>query len=578
MDTPNEPVWEDAFWPRLQGPHASRLAARIRLQGDIEWKPCAVLDIGPGGCGVRLEHPGQDPDTGATVTIELKPAGCDRILRTMTVRTLTSVDRDETEDADAPKVIGLEVQGERLPDAALMPEGQLEIELAELELLTEHAQRMWQAEQDNHKWLSLRGRVVVASTSGLLGFVAIGLIVAGADSKLNLLADSSNASNLLFWIGIVSALGIALGLLVCILSVVLYVRHAEEDSGVLRARSDFGNVGKHHFETQPTLMSVYAPYLFEVVLREDRTRWPSRFLKRAGCFRNGYWLALRWRWAWTVQEEARPRQKPTWRSLLWHLWLHGHPRVHRGVRALRWAWVRAVYAFWCVRQPVFFLVPMLRPSILARRAMNQVYREYIVSVYERMRRRHGFIYTVEKERAEHLGYPYEHDHIDAMPKLNGHYAEPLTRTSSYYLQFAEGFCHRYLGRQRMAEEGTGRQGIAYFDLDRLSPALSTLRPVGWRVLISTYFSAQQMRSANWNLWFRVRRSERRFALGLLLVAGFFVVNATNGIVIQRMAAPTAPLRATIENGELRIEHSSSASPHRQGVRADPPERNAPPAW
>ncbi len=591
MSTTNRPVWEEAFWPRLQGPHASRLAARIKLPNHNDWQPCAVLDIGPGGCGIRLEHSGRELHEGDIVTVELKPSGRDRVLRKMTVRSLTQLDLDKADAADAPKVIGLKVAGEPLPDAALMPEGQLEVELAELELLTEHAQRMWQAEQDNHKWLSLRGRVVVASTSGLLGFVAIGLIVAGADSKLNLLAGVGGAGDLLFWVGIVSAFGIAFGLLVCILSVVLYVWHAEEDSGVLRARSDFGNVGKHHFETQPTLLSVYAPYLFEVVLREDRMRLISRAIKRIGCCSKGYWLGMRWRWRWTVREEARRRHAPPGRlarGVSWVLARRPASWLARGTswtmarrparwlapparwlgRVLRWGWVRAVYVFWILRQPVFFLVPMLRPSLLARRAMNQVYREYIVSVYERKQRRQEFIYEVEKDRAERLGYPYEHDHIDAMPKLNGHYAEPLTRTSSYYLQFAEAFCHRYLGRQRMAEEGTGRNDFSFFDLDRLSPALSTLRPVGWRVLISTYFSAQQMRSSNWNLWYRVRRSERWFALGLVSVAVFFVVNAVNGIFIQRMASPVAPLRATIQGGTLRIEHDDGTDPPTPGAGDD----------
>jgi|GEM_PF-5143330 len=583
MSTMNRPVWEGAYWPRLQGPHASRLAARIKLPGRNDWEPCAVLDIGPGGCGVRLGSAGQEPSAGTIVTVELKPSGHDRVLRKMAVRSLTDVDLDASGAPNPAKVIGLKVLGEPLPDAALMPEGQLEVELAELELLTEHAQRMWQAEQDNHKWLSLRGRVVVASTSGLLGFVAIGLIVAGADAKLNLLAGVGMAGDVLFWIGIFSALGIAMGLLVCILSVVLYVWHSEEDSGVLAARSDFGNVGKHHFETQPTLLSVYAPYLFEVVLREDRMRWLSRVVKRVGCCSRGYWLGIRWRWKWTVREEVRRRRAlPGWLAWTASMVLDRRPGrwVAKPVRWLgrvcRWAWVRAVYAFWCVRQPVFFLIPMLRPSVLARRAMNQVYREYIVSVYERKQRRQGFIYEVEKDRAERLGYPYEHDHIDAMPRLHGHYAEPLTRPGSYYLQFAEAFCHRYLGRQRMTEEGTGRDGFTYFDLDRLSPALSTLRPVGWRVLISTYFSAQQMRSSNWNLWYRVRRSERWFALGLVSVASFFVVNAVNGIVIQRMASPTAPLRATIEGGELRIQHSDSTDQADEDAEADLDE--SAPAW
>jgi len=257
------------------------------------------------------------------------------------------------------------------------------------------------------------------------------------------------------------------------------------------------------------------------------------------CFIQGMALAVRWEGQWLEEIDRASQRRPT---------------------VARRGWLAVRLGFWTLRQALFLVAPMLRPSVIARRAMNQVYREYIVLAYERKNPRQQFIAGCEKERVERLNYPYPHDHMDTLGKLNAMYAEPLTKTSSYYLQFAEGFCKRYLGRDLAAEEGTGREGISYFDLDRLSPAIASIRPVGWRVLISTYFSAQQMRSSNWNMWYRVRRSERWFASGLIVVTASFVASAFFGVLVQRAATPVAPISVHAEGGGLLIRHHQDPPP------------------
>ncbi|MGD1916075.1 MAG: hypothetical protein ACFCBV_07800 [Phycisphaerales bacterium] len=527
----------DAFWPRTQGPHPSVLSARLQRAGESRWLMCAVLDLGPEGCRVRVKTEDEPPQENSIVTVGFQANGGGEVIRRM--RVCPNPERKSVGAGSVdPRVLGLEVLDGPLPASVLMPEGLLDLERAELELVTGHAQRMWQAEMDNHKWLSLRGRVVIASTSGLLGIVAIGLIVAGADAKLNLLAGAGASGDVMFWVGIVSAVGIALGLLACISSVVLYIWHTEEDSGILRTRSDFGNIGRHHFDTQPTIFSVYTPYLFEEILRDERRAMLGRFLKRYEWVRFGLRRAKRWQMRWLVdgyrKHEDRGQRDPDKRRMRRELWL------------------------WYRFQWIAIAAPVFRPSNIARRSVNIGYREYIERVYQGMSYRRRFIGM--RERVE-TSPDHDDDNLDTLGTLNPTYAEPLTRTSSYYLQFAEGFCHRYLGRHRdNLPCPTGRDGITYFDLEQQTPAMAALRPVGWRVLTSTYFAAQQMRSANWNLWYRVRRSERRFALGLLLVAGFFVVNATNGILIQRAAAPTPPLDVSFgEDGVVRVEHAAGAN-------------------
>jgi|GEM_PF-4399903 len=100
-------------------------------------------------------------------------------------------------------------------------------------------------------------------------------------------------------------------------------------------------------------------------------------------------------------------------------------------------------------------------------------------------------------------------------------ADVAVLAPSFYLQYPKAFVERYGGQHETTSDTTNYAGEKqrFKDLDRKSQRSRDFpfTPRGWRPFISVYFSAQQLRVSNWNLWFRVKKAERRFVSAVFLI-------------------------------------------------------------
>lgn len=195
----------------------------------------------------------------------------------------------------------------------------------------------------------------------------------------------------------------------------------------------------------------------------------------------------------------------------------------------------------------------VRPDSRYKHALKLIEEEH----FRKSRERFSKADAVTKE----IMSPHKRDYVDGkLVRRLRYYAihrdssmDALVRNSAFYLQFAEGFVADYLnglGRDQ-TDVWVTNNGIAYhtyrpnqMDIDarhiesgqpidrkdaeaQYSNAESEKRramrpfpdrlPLAWRSVISAYFATQQQRTANWNLWFRVKRCERYFIAGIILV-------------------------------------------------------------
>jgi len=115
----------------------------------------------------------------------------------------------------------------------------------------------------------------------------------------------------------------------------------------------------------------------------------------------------------------------------------------------------------------------------------------------------------------------------------------MVKSSSYYMQFAESYGWKFLGRNKampLAVANPTGSGRPHAELD---PSTTKFTRAEWRVFTSTYFSAQDLRSRNWNLWFRIKRAEREFLLSFVVIfISFLLLSSGEGLarlkVIERI--------------------------------------------
>lgn len=459
--------------------------------------------------------------------------------------------RDNNSQITEPKPDGTSGDGVTTPPQPTTTspdDGGLRIE--ELKLLMEHADRMWNAEEESRRRLSLRGRVVVASTSGLLGFIAIGLIVAGSDSKLNLVTDA----DLQRWFTIFTVIGtggIAIGLLACIRAVITYVAHTEEDSGVHRVQTDFNAISANYHDIRPDLYTVCPSYAFLTALHAEKGYLLGYFF-HARVFFAGFVTGIRIRYRWSIK---------------------------RGGSHLKSAPYFLIYTCF---QLASFLLPGTRCSRFLRHSIDRSYLNWVIRYMNRANDKRFFVReqlrdiqhaevkakstSKVKKTDRPIKMPYLEEDVDS---TKPQHMRVLAHAPSYFLQFDRSFTAENLGRPNTPKQ---KSESFEFDPDSVPVEGVPLRNVTWRAFISTYFAAQHLRACNWNLWFRVRKTERLFAFGLSVVAFSFIITAGTGEFIQKFSTPVPPMRIDLQDGKLFLEHNPSGNPtsQRQPEPSQPP--------
>ena len=516
-------------------PFLGGVRARIISDGEIQTiDDLRVVNLSSSGC--LIEHkPGLFDAHDALELSLLLSDGSERVVRATVVKDESRADRTSLDGARQNTPVAF---SRLLARSEFFWEERFDREKPrdDVGTLIEHAERMLKTEEREAEKLINRGRLLVGSTSGLLGFVAIGLIVAGADFTLNLLPFEKQ-QKLFGYLSLAGTTGIAIGLLTCISAVIAFVVHDEEDSGVLNSRIDFGPIGRMYAATQPNIGSVSPSYIFLSILRHEKGligRFFFLYLFRH--FWRGFFKGARDRIIWS-----------------WNRAKHGK------FPAARWIACPLYWGLWFLGQIIATILPGTRLSRFVRRRIDDEYLSWIIRQSEQSFEWDAFIEAQMNESEKHklvVRYSYRSER-PTRPDQAHH--PVLAQSTGYYLQFSEGFAEKWLGRATGAKNETEiREPVGtYFELDErtLLPSGPRFHEPTWRTFISTYFTAQQRRSKNWNLWFRVRRAERIFTFGILIIAGAFILTAISGELVRKFAQPVASVTATLdaETGTVTIK-------------------------
>ncbi len=112
----------------------------------------------------------------------------------------------------------------------------------------------------------------------------------------------------------------------------------------------------------------------------------------------------------------------------------------------------------------------------------------------------------------------------------------LAISPNFQLQFSELFCAEHIG---LEIDGRYRPDANVFGADVHMPdrasdhKIAQHEPVLWRIFVSTYITAQEIRSQNFNLFVRIKRSEEMLARGVrsLLYSVIFAIFAIGLLIL-----------------------------------------------
>jgi len=403
--------------------------------------------------------------------------------------------------------------------------GQMDQSMTDSEVLMNHAETMWEAEVHNFQRYEARGKLVVGATTGLLGFVsAVAVIAEPGESLIKMKTGPDFYISLgLFIVGFVC---IVWGFNVLIQSARVFVAHSEEDAGSLPNPNRFAENGAMWWVSQPTLDSVEEIYLLAIVIR--RLAWKTR----SGAIHNK--LRMRFNRMWAGRRILKERDS------LFLLF-----KEHSGLRE---ACLKKYSKNFSYRQDStdptgsYTYRPMRDrgPRDLASLAITVYILEHLIEndrmdaglviddVIDKFSKFREEIRELEKFSSRNITSEYLHNHSLIFKQCIFHkgpvverenfqegvidllHPPIMVRSSSYYLQLAEAFCWKFCGRSQHPSSKDNPTGSErrFSELEVKSMASRVFNELQWKVFTSKYFAAQNLRSVNWNLWFRVKRSER----------------------------------------------------------------------
>ena len=448
---------------------------------------------------------------------------------------------------------------------------------------------MWDAEIQNFTRFANRGRLILVSTTALLGFVSAIAMIAKPG------ADLSETTGLTYLVGVTTlSLGfllIALGLYGLIRAASIYVNHGEEDAGSLPNPVHFGEIGDRWWVTQPTIDSIEERYLLALCVRRlSWVRGKSTSLTRARM------RLSRWRCESRVRR-ARDRLADAFRE---------NPQALRVAKGR----YRRLLKYGAPDPPgsktfepekdrgprdmasMYIAIKILQ----AMRERGRVHpREILDHVCEDARTYTESIRTESDDSAHDISKliagstVYNEDkqiynlirHEFDKPILDMLHPKTMIRSSSYYLQFSEAFGWTYGGRKLNLKKeppnptGSGRP-FSELDPDSTHAAAAIagqrMNEIQWRVFTSQYFAAQDLRSSNWNLWFRVKRAERRFLMSFWLIFCSFVMLAlSEGVISTNALQKSETLYRKIDQSRASASKISATLTRVGDYHSGPPE-------
>ncbi len=389
------------------------------------------------------------------------------------------------------------------------------------EAMISHARYMVECEREVYVSLTQRGKVIVAATSGLLGFVSVVLLVTTPASVLGMMAtDRHPAEPWLTGGFVVASVILIAGLVRSIAAISAYVKNHDEERGMIDHPTSFGEVALDWYKTHPSIHTVSLLYLVDMALQERFYGSITQVPARLRCLFKVFLMI------WEVDNASVKK------------------RLKRTKATIAYLSFVASGGTW----------PRIRFTPEAHEQVRTQVVEWLLRAnFER--------YRTPKEKLPHVF----------------HYPKMAT-SATYYLQFAEGFAVDRLGvygpqrKQAKAADRDGRivdAGAPYRERAEPSPdSPPGMTQWGWRIFTSTYITAQRLRSSNWNLWWRVRSCERFFVHGITLITIAFGIAAGCTGMASYLNQPVTRLQLSTPTGEAAFRPQSGDLPENHTPHSD----------
>ncbi len=383
------------------------------------------------------------------------------------------------------------------------------------EAMIAHARYMVECEREVYVSLTQRGKVIVAATSGLLGFVSVVLLVTTPASVLGMMATDQHPVEPWLTGGFVVASVILIaGLVRSIASISAYVKNHDEERGMIDHPTSFGEVALDWYKTHPSIHTVSLLYLVDMALQERFYGSITQVPARLRCLFKVFLMI------WEVDD------------------LNVKKRLKRTKATIAYVSFVASGGTW----PRIRFTPEAHDKV-----KTQVKTWLLEANFNR--------YLVPEDKLPH---------VDHYPKM--------ATSATYYLQFAEGFAVDRLGvyghQRKQAKAADSKSdghlvnaGAPY--RERAEPSADM--PPGmsqweWRIFTSTYITAQRLRSSNWNLWWRVRSCERFFVHGITLITIAFGIAAGCTGMASYLNQPVTRVQLSTPTGEAAFHSDPTAPP------------------
>ena len=416
--------------------------------------------------------------------------------------------------------------------------------------LIEHARSMWEAELGNFNRFTGRGRLIVVSTTALLGFVSAIAIVARPGEKLN---DQADISTIVLGVSILipGFILLCIGFFLLITSARIFVQHGEEDAGSLPNPVDFGRIGHQWWVTQPTIDTVEERYLMALAVR--RLSW----IQRTPRLLHYLPMKIRRRWYGLVfliyrnllfkafRDKPKLRQAAEAEYCDWISYKPNDgstaeagftPRKRRGPRDMASLIVAIELLAARDKHPgnLHKQIKFAKNNILSHMRDAKLWNSKATTSFFQYepatppRSAGSNAQTANDETAAHDDKKAQGEkNLKSLEYVDLLHPQLVIRSSSYYLQFAEAFAFKNLGTGgKTSDNNPTGSGRVFMDFDPSTlegDADNVFDEITWRVFVSAYFAAQDLRSSNWNLWFRVKRAERRFLSSFFLILLAFIL-------------------------------------------------------
>lgn len=421
----------------------------------------------------------------------------------------------------------------------------------DVDRLIEYSKRLNDAERDVEDRLSDRGRLVVARCVGILGILGIALYFSPTRSLDVLYNDGVPVSTALAKLALSL---IAIGLLHNLCSAIVYLNHHEDESRNIYNRTSLSEMASRWFRIQPSTDHVRESYLFETLVRDVSTKQLASSLGLCSS-RPVVWLAplaIRWRICFVAiskqcvaryiekalitgeaadsSENRRKYRKQCSTATA------GRPRRLRVPLKLKIGVISTVVFLWYLI-PGTHILRFCRDLVRSgfrhanRKILRDIVAEYYLQTYGRYKADGQFI-VLGRDFRGGQELEWTREQLITQVVMNPHH---MVVSRTYYGQLSEGFCIRVIGRADVVKTHSvllphedGQKLEFFVEREELVPgerSLLDMTDVQWRIIVSEYVSAQQLRTRNWNLHYRVKQAERLLKIGAIcIVVGAVVLS------------------------------------------------------